>query len=177
MGVKFIKDETLSGIADAIREKTGISGAITAGAMAAAIASIAVGESDAPTEGGLINGYKFACGTFSFEEDQSSNVTIDHEDVGATKAVFLWCENATTEEVAYKVLAFYIPTDGTTRWSNSGSVYFSSGSMLFGNSATSSAHGMYVNSATSFSIGSNVSTVGARILGGKTYHWVAIGGG
>lgn len=104
------------------------------------------------------------------------NVYIDHDDVGETKLILVWCENPTTESVAYKVLSFYIPTDGTSRWKNSGAIYFTtSGDMAHGNPGTANAHAIYYENNTRFAVGAGSAT-GARILAGKIYHWLVIGG-
>ena len=170
MSKVFIDESTLTEIGDAIREKTGNEELIPTRQMAAVIAAISSGVPS-------INGYAYTSGTMSFEEDQLANVTVNHDDVGEIKAIFLWCENPTTEEVAYKVLSFYIPTDGANRWNNSGSIYFSTaGVMTFGNAANATAHVLRHESNTQFVVWAGAST-GGRLLAGKTYHWLVIGGG
>lgn len=172
----LIRKSTLTDIGDAIREQTGSAEYVNPALMGAAVRALTSGDGG-DSGGGLINGYKYACGTVSFETDQVSEVYIDHDDVGSRKLILVWCDNPTTESVAYKVLSFFIPTDGTARWKNSGAVYFSTaGDMTFGNTATAAGHGVYEVNSTQFYIGA-AQGVGCRMLAGKTYHWLVIGGG
>ena len=175
--VKLIKESTIRDIAEAIKEKEGSVNQIPVVEMGNRIRAIAGALAE-------INGYSYVCGTMSFEEDQISDVKIDHEDVGDTKIILVWCENLIAEEVAYKAIAFYIPSSvGTTRWFNSGAIIVNGaaagagqGQLSFGSSATQAEHGVYITDNTQFRIGAG-SGNGCRLLAGKTYHWIVIGGG
>lgn len=167
----FIEESTLTDIGAAIREKDGSTALIPPLEMGARIRAIVGALAE-------INGYSYVCGTVSFETDQISDVIIAHKDVGETKAIFVWCENITAEELAYKVMTFYIPNEaGDVRWFNSYSIYVQAdGSLAGGNPASRSAYGLFRDTPTQFRIGASDYS-GCRLLAGKTYHWIVIGGG
>lgn len=171
MSKVFINEETLVDIGNAIREKEGSSELIPPLEMGDRIRAIAGALAE-------INGYSYVCGTVSFETDQISDVIIDHKDVGETKAIFVWCDSLTAEEVAYKAMTFYIPNKASdVRWYNSGSFYVKEdGTLLPGNAATRAAYALYYETSTRFCIGAS-DWSGCRLLAGKTYHWIVIGGG
>lgn len=166
----LIEKETLRDIGDGIREKEGTTEDIPPKEMGDRIRAIAGALAE-------INGYKYTCGTVSFETDKMDYVKINHDDIGDIKTILLWCEAVTIEDTAYKVMAFYVPTVGTNSWNRSGSIcYRENGDMMFGNPASAHTHGVYNVTRTSFEIGAGT-VYGARLLAGKTYHWIVIGGG
>ncbi len=178
MGVKFIKDETLSGIADAIRGKTGSSGSIAVNAMAAAIASISVESNDPSDTSALINGFKFACGTFSFDTDQAQAVTVEHEDVGTPIAIFVYADNAPTVEdganLRYRIGGYWLNINVADEFNKSGAIVAVNSGISVATGANGARNRIIISSSTSFDVGCDSLY---PIRAGLVYHWLVIGGG
>ena len=173
----LIKKSTLTDIGDAIREKTGGTEAIATNAMAAAIASIAVGGGDNPSIGGLINGFKYDCGTFSLAADQSSEHTQEHKAIENPIAIFVWTDNAPVvgddgKQLRYRYGGYWMNTqcDASGR---SGAMLIVNGATAMGPGANTGRNRITIKSATNFSVGCDDTY---PLRGGLVYHWIIMGG-
>ena len=120
MSEYLIQGETLTGIADAIRAKTGSSDAITVGEMATAIGSITSGGSSAPVAEKEVNFYDYD-GTllysYTVEEAQAlTELPAGPEHPGLVFQKWNWSlENVKALTRAMNIGALYTTDDGTTR--------------------------------------------------------------
>lgn len=120
MSEYLIQGETLTGIADAIRAKTGSSDAITVGEMATAIGSITSGGSSAPVAEKEVNFYDYDGAlvySYTVEEAQAlTELPAGPEHPGLVFQKWNWSlENVKALTRAMNIGALYTTDDGTTR--------------------------------------------------------------
>ena len=173
-GYALIKKSTLTDIGDIIRENSDSNELIPLSEMGKNIKKIINA-----TQGGLINGFKYTSGTFSFDTDQIEGISVEHENVGNPIAIFVFVNDPPFEnmemELRYRAGGYYINSSFLGKdFEKSGALVVSAMRFAVSTGASGGRYAINILSDTQFSFGCDNFY---PLRGGLVYNWIMLGDG